>query len=457
MNIVYRTGLGIADTINERMMITSQWNNMTRNENVANDLWELWILILVHVSIMFSLYAILISGIDLTIPLEQDVTIYYEKSLLIMQGKCPYIDFKFEYPPLALIPMILPHLFATDKLLSYPIYLHVFAGENCLYSVLIMLVLAMIARRVQSRPAVIRVLIVYITIMIFLSPLLFWRYDIFPAALSIICLYAVLWKRANTAGILVGLGFAAKLYSVVLLPVMLAYYTARREWRNVLSIFCASSAAVVFIFIPFLFAGPNALLNLIRYHHDRGLQLESVAGGMVVMLDSVGITKATVGYSYGAWHVASPIADIFLNFLPIMLALALGAVMLCCFIHFEHRDRLHGAGDILDLNAYFAMAILALLVFSNVFSPQFLIWLLPFSVLLPLRQALTLLAISMITIGLVTQCIYQPLTECQFFAALLLNLRNMLVILLALSLMKSVGPKWEIAAIRSRLIKIVSS
>jgi uncharacterized membrane protein len=439
------------------MMITLQGNNMTRSENMANDLWELWILILVHVSIMFSLYAILISGRDLNIPLEQDVTIYYENSKMILQGKLPYMDFKFEYPPLALIPMVFPHLFTTDKLLSYPIYLHVFAGQNCLYSVLIMLALATIARRMQPRRAVMCVLIVYMTIMIFLSPLLFWRYDIFPASLSIFCLHAVLGNRAKTAGILVGLGIAAKLYAVVFLPVMLAYYTARRQWQNMIYIFCSSSSVVVLIFFPFLFAGPNALLNLFRYHHDRGLQLESVAGGVVVILDAVGITKVTVGYSYGAWHVASPIADIFLKLFPIMFALALGTVALCCFIHFEHRNRFQDAGNIWYLNAYYAMALLALLVFSNVFSPQFLIWLVPFSVLLPLRQALTLLVISMLTIGLVTQCINQSLRECQLFAALLLNLRNVLVILLFLWLIISVGPKWEIAAIRRRLKKIVSS
>jgi uncharacterized membrane protein len=430
---------------------------MSLKENVANNPWEVWILILVHVSIMFSLYAILIGGSDLNVPLEQDVTIYYEKSVMIMQGKYPYIDFKFEYPPLALIPMLLPHLFATGKLLSYPIYLHIFAGQNCLYSVLTMLAIAAIARRAQPRHSVMSVLIVYITIMIFLSPLLFWRYDIFPAALSIFCLYAVLGNRTKTAGMLVGLGIAAKLYAVVFLPVMFAYYTARREWRNMLSIVCASSAALVLIFCPFLLAGPNVLLNLFWYHHDRGLQLESVAGGVVVMLDAMGITKATVEYSYGAWHVASPIADIFLTFIPILFAFVLGAVALRCFIHFAYRNRFHNAGNAGCLNAYFALALLALLVFGNVFSPQFLIWLLPFSVLLPLRQALALLFICMLTMGLVTQGIYQPLTECQLFPALLLNLRNILVILLFVWLMKSVGPKWGIAAIRRDFKKIVRS
>ena len=101
---------------------------MTIYEKEVNNLREMWCAILVHASIFFLLYAFLISGLDLNFPLQQDVTLYYEYSKIIVQGKRPYIDFEFEYPPLALIPMMLPHLFTAGKLLNYPTYLHVFAG-----------------------------------------------------------------------------------------------------------------------------------------------------------------------------------------------------------------------------------------------------------------------------------------------------------------------------------------
>jgi uncharacterized membrane protein len=427
---------------------------VTIYEKGVNNLREMWCAILVHASIFFLLYAFLISGLDLNFPLQQDVTLYYEYSKIIVQGKRPYIDFEFEYPPLALIPMMLPHLFTTGKLLNYPTYLHVFAGQNCLYSVLVMLLLATIARRTQPQRAIRPILLTYMLIMIVLSPFLFWRFDIFPAALSIFCLYAVLGNRPKLAGIMAGLGIAAKLYAVAFLPVMFAYYAARREWLNMVFFFCASAAAVGLIILPFLIMKPNALLTLFFYHQERGLQLESVTAGVVIMLDALGFVNATVNYNHGAWHVATPMAaDNFLTYLTILCALVLGAVALCCYMRFNKNTHFHDDGSPWELNAYFAMALMVLLVFSNVFSPQFLIWLIPFAVLLPRRQALLLMGISLITLGLVTPWIYPPLIERQLFAVLLLNLRNMLFILLFLLLMKSVGSKWELSALRRGLKK----
>src|SRR5438132_475729 len=39
-----------------------------------------------------------------------DLSIYYQDSLQLLRGRIPYRDFALEYPPLALLPFVLPRL-----------------------------------------------------------------------------------------------------------------------------------------------------------------------------------------------------------------------------------------------------------------------------------------------------------------------------------------------------------
>ena len=41
---------------------------------------------------------------------QPDLIIYYEYSLKIIQGQVPYRDFLVEYPPFALLPMLVPQI-----------------------------------------------------------------------------------------------------------------------------------------------------------------------------------------------------------------------------------------------------------------------------------------------------------------------------------------------------------
>jgi len=64
-----------------------------------------------------------------------------------------------------------------------------------------------------------------------LGPVLLSRFDLWPAALTVAALAALVYERPRLALGLLGLAVAAKLYPLVLVPLALAY-VARRDGRR---------------------------------------------------------------------------------------------------------------------------------------------------------------------------------------------------------------------------------
>src|SRR5207249_2134955 len=121
-----------------------------------------------------------------------------------------------------------------------------------------------------------------------------------------------------------------------------------------------------------------------------------------------------------------------------------GAVLASCLARF-HEEQVAGRVTSESLVAYSVAALLAFIATNKVFSPQYLIWLLPFAPLLRLRQASALLAICALTIVLFPFD-YDHLLSMELLPVLLLNLRNLLVVALLVWLMVDrAPPSWRTA------------
>src|SRR5262245_7730640 len=59
-----------------------------------------------------------------------DLSIYYQDSLQLLQGRVPYRDFALEYPPLALLPFALPRLVTLGQRIDFIGYVWLFLIEN---------------------------------------------------------------------------------------------------------------------------------------------------------------------------------------------------------------------------------------------------------------------------------------------------------------------------------------
>jgi hypothetical protein len=369
-----------------------------------------------------------------------DLSIYYQDSLQLLLGQLPYRDFVLEYPPLALLPFALPRLVTFGQRIDFIGYVWLFLIESAIFSTLIALAIAQIRGLRAAGPA----LALYALLVAVTAPLLPWRYDLFPALLTALALLCVVRQRPGWAGIWLGLGVAAKLYPAVLLLVFGAYYLAGKNRPALLRLALGSAGALAATLLPFVLIAPGPLRSFLRYHELRGLQLESLPAGVIVLAHVLGITPARLEFNYGALHVASPLAGAVLSWLPVAFVVLFGVVLVSGMARFREEQAADGRVSRESLVAYSVAALLAFIITNKVFSPQYVIWLLPFAPLLRLRQASALLAICALTIVLFPFN-YEHLLGMELLPVLLLNLRNLLTVALLSWLLVDRAPSWRAA------------
>lgn len=370
---------------------------------------------------------------------EGDLWHYWNSSLKLLQGQLPYRDFPLEYPPLALLPFVLPHLVTLNKSLNFNDYVLFFVLQNAALSSLVSLVLVEVVSYWQRKRNTVPILLVYALLILVSVPLLPWRYDLFPALLTLLAMLSVMAKRPMVAGFWLGFGSVVKLYPVLLLPVFSAYYLAGKEYRMLLRLLLSSVGTIGIFLLPFILVAPGNLFSFLSYHQMRGLQLESVAAGVISLAHVLGLTEAKLVHNFGALHLESPLADIALKLLPLAFILVFGVMLVNCLSRFWEERTKGSAITSESLVAYVVLSLLTFIVTNKVFSPQYIIWLLPFAPLLRFRQAVLLLVISMMTI-VIFPFAYEDILAMRFVAVLVLNLRNILVMVLTLWLLVEYMP-----------------
>lgn len=357
-----------------------------------------------------------------------DLTVYATAAANLARGKLPYRDFALEYPPLALFPMVLPQLAFSNSTLDVPGYRSLFLIENVVFSSCMALVLARISARYALPRRNYAALAVYAALIAVLAPLAPWRYDLFPALLTLLALLYALDERPAWAGVWLALGIATKLYPVVLVPIFGCYYllTARKRALTRMALGLGATLGVVIGLCTLL--GGSTWLSFLTYHEQRGLQIESTLGGALCLAQMLGWTQTAITFNYGAVHFVGSADFTLLKWLPFVFV----GLYLAVLTLFAYRLRVQPT---LTKQAqrqwliYGIMAVLLTFIIANkVFSPQYIIWLLPFIPLLPLRKTIVFGSIALLTI-IIFPFAYDHLLAMDKDTILLLNLRNMLTVL----------------------------
>jgi hypothetical protein len=209
------------------------------------------------------------------------------------------------------------------------------------------------------------------------------RFDLFPVALVALALWALAARRNGLAGVLLGLGIAAKLWPALALPAALVVAARRGALR------ATALGATLGAGIPFAFAlglSPGGLWHALSLQGGRPLQVESLGaaaltslgiGGPYAVVSSSGSQNLSGGFVGVAGALSTG-----LSIVTILAALALGA-----------RSVLHAPDDrsaISELARWTLAAVAAGVVFGHVLSPQFVLWLLPFPLLVLGRRGYVL-------------------------------------------------------------------
>ena len=313
----------------------------------------------------------------------RDVHLYQGFASAVFDGSVPYRDFFMEYPPGALA------VFLPADVAGAHHYNAAFKALMALLGAATIVVVALVLVRLgASRTRLWTALLLLALAPVALGPISLNTYDAWPAFLTVAAVALLLGGSSVPAFAVLGLAFAAKFYPVVLLPVA-GVFVWRTAGRAVLARALAAFAAVAaVVVVPFLALAPHGLAESFRAQAGRALQVESFAGSLLGVADRLGWYAATVVHRTG--HAIS--YDL-VGSLPRALAAASSvaqgvAVLAAAWLYVRGRD------DPRRLVAGCAAAVAGFLAFTRFFSPQYLVWLVPFVALLgPLEWALAAAAL----------------------------------------------------------------
>lgn len=308
-----------------------------------------------------------------------DTDVYYEYASNIIHGELPYRDFAAEYPPVAMLFFLLPRLLSGS---GYGNYVIAFEGEMWLVGCGIMALMAFIAwRQWHSLPRAVGVLAVYSFFILSLGTIVKARFDLTAALIILASLACFLTDRRFAAWLLLGVGVMTKVVPLLLAPLYLIILLRRRQLPELWMGPAVMALTALIIATPFLVASPGAFADAFLYHVQRPLQLESSWASPLLLLNHYRGYPVDILDTYGSHNVFSAATDLMTTLSgPVALALLAGA-----FVIFWRRCREDFDRFVSDYWLIrFAAAVLAIFIFSGkVFSPQFLIWLMP---LVPLAR-----------------------------------------------------------------------
>jgi hypothetical protein len=371
---------------------------------------------------------------------QGDLGLYLRDGQAVLAGQVPYRDVSFEYPPLSLIPMLAPFLlwpFGTMTLDAYK-WLFAVAWEGTLLIAIGLLVARIVrlggaadgpltgpAARTRVRNTLLRLWFLSAGAALVIA----WRYDLFPTLLTVAALAAVLEARSATSGVALGLGVLAKLYPIVLGPALAIRALARRDLGAARRLGLVAAVVVAVGLLPFvLWAGADAL-GFLRYQGERGLQLESVAAGLIQLGGVVSGTPPAIATRFNAVEVVDGGAASALAVLPLVTVVAFAVLAVIGWR--RAGDEAGSSGDVgpRTVVALVLASLLVLLATSKVFSIQYIVWIVPFAALLPRGQFWLAAAIVWLTMP-IHPLLYRWLVEQQALPILVLNLRNGLLVAL---------------------------
>ena len=205
------------------------------------------------------------------------------------------------------------------------------------------------------------------------------RFDLWPAFLTVAALAALVCGRDRLGSLVLGLAIAAKLYPVVLLPLVVAWLWRRGGRRHALVGATLALAVPLLAFLPFAVVGPDGVLDSVGRQLGRPLQLESLGAAILVAGHHV------VGYDldwssgHGSQNLDGTAAGVAAALTSILQLAVLGWL----WVRFAR-----GPAEPERLLRYSAGALAAFVAFGKVLSPQFLLWLIPVVALVRGRRGL---------------------------------------------------------------------
>jgi hypothetical protein len=184
-----------------------------------------------------------------------------------------------------------------------------------------------------------------------------FRFDLFPTALLALGLVAALRERWTAAGLLLGIGAAAKWTPALAALVLAVWLIAGRRREPLLSHVLAFVGAFVLLQLPFLLWSPHHALFSYRYFNGQNVTGESIWYLVLAPLGQATVPLHAFWLGAHVPHWAKAVTEL----------VQIAAVAALCFAAYRVRQSIQAAV------ALAAVAPAAFLLLNRVFSPQYFV------------------------------------------------------------------------------------
>lgn len=301
-----------------------------------------------------------------------DLPVYQDAARAITGGDVPYRDFSFEYPPLAAGLVTVARLLPVSYAAAFSVMMLAALCATVLGTVATARALGMSARRQAAAGGVVAL------VPLLLGDFVATRFDLAVAALLAWTLWAAVSCRFRLAWTLLACAIALKLVPIVLVPLLVVWHRRHHSTRCTATWAAIAAGIVAATFLPFVALAPGGVWDMFSYHIDRPLQIESLGAGYLLGLHALAGIVLRVDNSFGSQNLVGQGPDVIA---AVSTALILVGVAAACATAVVLLRRIPRPGGAQLFVTACAATLAASVVGGKVLSPQFLVWLLPATLL----------------------------------------------------------------------------
>ena len=308
-----------------------------------------------------------------------DVIVFYEISEKFLGGEIPYRDFSTGYPPLSLIFFMFPRLFTSD----INTYAAIFAAVNTVMFFLTLYCLVKICSMRNINRTVVSVLFLLMVSLYYEAAIR--KFDASVGLFVVLSIFLFLKRKYFWATTAAFAGAMIKIAPALLIPVFLIISIRCKECRKgVLASTALCAIIVLFAVTVLVIAGFDigAITQFIESNSTRGFHQESTVAAVAMLIAKLGGPPFSMVESNYTYDVSAPLCDALVDIWTYVMIIAVILVLMILAYAVSKKGVGETGEEQLKMIVAGTLAtMIVFLLFSKVFSTQFILWIYPLIVL----------------------------------------------------------------------------
>ncbi len=353
---------------------------------------------------------------------------FFQYAQWFSQGSLPYRNFPVEYPPLGIALIVLPGLVHVGPLTEL-LYGTSFALEMLALDLLTLFLVIRFARKLIPGDSTGLYSGLLYTGFVAASGAIAQKFDLVAGTFCLVAVVALMQRRDGLAWVMLVLATLTKGFPLALAPLFILYrlMEGRAGYRSLYEGLRAAVISSVVLAVPLvLMAGIQPLVQAVIYHVDRGIEIESMYAGLLLLGGRL-FGFATSSYANPAdlsQDIHSP-----LDAVVGPLAVPLG-VILIGFLYWQFYRALKARPEEREtaLVRTTLLVMFAFMITFRAFPGHYLLAILPLAALVRFqgrRQAIFVCTLlGALLLGQLETVVWQPLLDGAWVGILALVLRN---------------------------------